>query len=374
VSLRVALLSFSALAAVVGSAACASSTEPAANKAAPEGVDGGAAPSQLADGCPVNSGFPGDSRCLPPPAADEGFQLKYGPADYTHPADVAPFVLGPNEEINDCFYEKTSNTTDRYISGFEFSMRQGSHHIIMNVNSTAHADGFATCEANDMSPGVLGASETPLVNETTDPAPENAGIAVHVPANSQAAINFHVINTTASPILREAWLNYLYIDPSEVKGIRGNVFLVGGLSYQILPGTKKTYQYSCSPQRPVRVLSLAAHMHASTTRLSAWKVTGGQASMVLEDYDWANPTGFFYDSVHKNPLPNITTKTPGASTGQITVQPGDTLQWECAVENNTDVTLTFRNEVYTGDMCILGGTEVPADDPMNPYDFSCQLN
>ena len=38
------------------------------------------------------------------------------------------------------------------------------------------------------------------------------------------------------------------------------------------------------------------------------------------------------------------------------------------------VQLTLRNEVYTGEMCIVGGTMVPADDPMNPYDFTCAPN
>lgn len=312
--------------------------------------------------------------CLAPPAATDGFQLHFGPDSYDDPAKIQPYLLGPNSEINDCYYEKTSNTTDRYFSGYAFNMRPGSHHIITNVNTVAQPDGFATCQANDQSPGLLGASETPSVDQMTDPAPENQGLAVRIPANSQAVINFHNINTGAAPALREAWLNYYYIDPSQVKGIRGNVFLVGGLGYQIPPGTKQTFQYSCCPSRPVRILSLAAHMHAATSRLTMWKVSNGQASMVYESYDWANPVAYFYDSVHKNTMPQRDVQVPGATTGPMTLQPGESIQWECAVENKTDVTLTFRNEVYTGEMRIVGGTMVPADDPMNPYDFTCALN
>jgi hypothetical protein len=373
--IRLAILSFPALAIAASAVACSSSSETTGSKATASTADSDAGPpSQLANGCPVNSGYIGDSMCLPAPTPDQGFQLHYGPKDYTNPADAQDFILAPNSEINDCYYLKTSNTTDQYVSGYQFNMRPGSHHIIMNVNSMAQADGFATCQANDQTPGLLGASETPEVNELTDPAPENQGLAVKIPANSQAVVNFHVINTTAKPLLREAWLNYFYIDPSEVKGIRGNVFLVGGLSFQITPGTNTTYQYSCSPNRPVRILSLAAHMHAHTTRLTMWKVTAGQANMVYESYDWANPVAFFYDSVHKNTMPNRTAQIPGATTGPMTLQPGDSIQWECAVDNTSDVTLTFRNEVYTGEMCIVGGTMVPADDPMNPYDFTCALN
>jgi hypothetical protein len=335
-----------------------------------------AAPSTLANGCPKNSGYAADDMCLPPPASTDGFQLHYGPDNYADPAKVAPFVLGPGMETNDCYYEKTGNDVDRYVSGFQFYMRPGSHHIIMNVNPAVHADGFDVCQANDQTPGLLGASETPKVEELpgTDPAPENQGLAVKIPAHSQAVVNFHVINTTNKPVLREAWLNYFYVDQAQVTGIRGNVFLAGGLGFQITPGTKQTYQYACSPQYPTRIISLAAHMHAHTTRLSMWKVTAGQPTLIYESYDWANPIAYPYDTVHKNPTPNRATQVPGATSGTLVLQPTDTLQWECEVDNTSNVTLTFRNEVYTGEMCIAAGTMVRADEPLTPYDFTCGLN
>lgn len=373
---RLACLSVSALAAASWVAGCSSSsgaTSPGSTTDTP-GASTEAKPSTLPDGCPANSGYVGDEMCLAAPAADKGFQLHYGPSDYEDPANEAPYILQPNEETNDCYYETTTNATDQYVSGYEFYMRPGSHHIIMNVNAMAQPAGFATCQANDQTPGLLGASQTPMVDATQDPAPENQGLAVHVPANSQAVVNFHVINTTAKPILREAWLNYFYIDASQVKGIRGNVFLAGGIGAQITPGTVQTYQYSCSPTRPVRILNLASHMHAYATRETMWKVSGGTPSLVYEGYDWANPVAFSYDTVHTNPLPDRANKTAGASTGTLKLNPGDTLQWECAVDNTSDVTLTFRNEVYTGQMCVVGGVMVPDDDPMNPYDFTCALN
>ncbi len=328
-------------------------------------------PGKLSDGCPTNSGFPGDDMCLAAPAPDKGFQLHYGPIDYADPANVAPFELAPNAETVDCEYMKTPNAEDVYVSGYQFSMRHGSHHLLVNVNPTAQADGLATCQTNDMTPGLLGGSQTPTVEELKDPAPENQGLAVHLPANSQAVINFHVINTGSKPIAREAWLNYLYIGASQVKGIRGNVFLTGGLGYYITPGTSQVYTYSCSPDRPVRVLSLAAHMHAHATRLSVWKVSANQPSLVYEGFDWAEPVSLNYDSVHTNAPSNRTTRTAGGSSGSLVIQPADALLGECAVDNTSDQVLTFRNEVYTGEMCVLAGIEVPADNPMQPYDFEC---
>jgi hypothetical protein len=374
---RFACLSVSALTAASWVAGCSSSSGAAPGSASAVKTTGdmdAAVPSTNADGCPVNSGYPGDELCLPPPPPDQGFQLHYGTTDYASATARAPFELAPNNETVDCYYLKTPNTTDVYVGGYQFAMRPGSHHLNAVVNAAAQPDGFATCQANDQSPGLLGGTETPTVDERSDPAPENAGLAVKLPADSQAVMNFHVINTSAQPIMREAWLNYYYMNAADVKGYRGNVFLVGGVGFQITPGTHKTYTYSCSPDRPTRILSLAAHMHVHASRMSAWKVTGGQASLVYETYNWDQPTNVRYDSVHTNTMPNRAMQIPGGSTGQMILQPTDTLQWECEVDNTSDITLTFRNEVYTGEMCIMTGEMVPADDPMTPNDFTCTLN
>jgi hypothetical protein len=182
---RLAFVSFPALALAASAAACSSSPEATGAAKAPATtstkttVDAGveaAGPSTLASGCPANSGYIGDDMCLAAPSSTDGFQLHYGvPGEYTDPTAEAPFVLQPGGEINDCYYETTANTTDQYIGGFDFQMRPGSHHIIMNVNPTAQADGFATCGANDLTPGLLYSSETPTYDLRTDPAPENQG-------------------------------------------------------------------------------------------------------------------------------------------------------------------------------------------------------
>jgi hypothetical protein len=361
---------FSAFALLLGATGgCGASNTP---NATANSADGGAAAAGA--GCPT-TGYVGDQMCLLAPASDKGFQLHYGPSTYASATDLSPYLLNPGEESIDCYYEKTPNAKDLYVSGYQLYMRPGSHHLNIDVNSVAQPDGFHLCQANDNSPGLLGGSETPKVDEIKDPAPENQGLAVFVPANSQAVVNFHVINATSSPILREAWLNYLYIDPSQVKGIRGNLFLTGGLGFRIDPGTQATYTYSCSPDRPVRILSIAAHMHVHATRMSAWHVdAAGQPTLVYENFDWGTPLEARYDSVHTNTPSNRATHTPGATSGQLIVQPNETIQWECDVNNTSSNVLTFRNEVKTGEMCILTGVMVPADNPMNPYDFTCTRN
>src|SRR6185437_1808199 len=113
--------------------------------------------------------YVGDSACIAAPPPAMGFQLHYGPDSYTNASVMSPFVLKPNEETVDCLYVKTPNDTDVYVSGYEFSMRPGSHHLNIDVNQAAAPDGFGTCQANDNSPGLLGGTETPKVDEINDP-------------------------------------------------------------------------------------------------------------------------------------------------------------------------------------------------------------
>ncbi len=378
---RAAHLCVPALALASWLSACSASS-PSGETAASDGggkgtVDAGteaAAPSTLANGCPQNSGYVGDDACLAPPASTDGFQLHYGATNYADHAGVMPYVLDPSQELVDCYYLKTPNTSDVYVGGYQFSMRPGSHHLNIIVNQQAQADGFATCGANDNSPGLLLGTETPKVNELTDPAPENAGMATKLPANSQAVINFHVINTTTKPVAREAWLNYMYMDPSKVTQLRGNLFLTGGLAFNIAPGTHQNYTYSCSPDRPVRIVSMAAHMHVHSTRMTAWKVSGGVPSKIYETFDWSAPTEILLDSVHNNPQPDPATQTGGGVSGLLTLQPSESLQWECEINNTGNDTLQFRNEVFTGEMCIMTGLVVPTDNPLDQYDFTCLRN
>jgi hypothetical protein len=42
--------------------------------------------------------------------------------------------------------------------------------------------------------------------------------------------------------------------------------------------------------------------------------------------------------------------------GRLDIQTGDTLEWECEIENTTKDTLHFANQLNTAEMCNLFGT------------------
>lgn len=338
-------------------------------------ADGEPKTAQAAEACVTNSGYAGDAACLAAPSAEKGFQLHYGPRDHDDPSEVAKYVLDPGQEIVDCYATKTANTTDVFSIGYQFHMRPGSHHLIAQTQQAPIPDGFLPCGSVAVSPGGLGGTQKQEDDYLTDPASENEGLAIKIAQKTQAILNFHVINTTDAPMLTEAWLNYFYAQPSEVRGLRGAVFLVGGLGYRIDPGTKHTYQYSCSPNQPSRILSLAAHMHTHATRMTAWKISGSTRTKVLEAFNWEEPGTVYFDSVHQNPASDAASKQTGADySGDLRVDPGEQIQWECEIENTSTGVLTFRNEVVTGEMCVVTGAQTNADDPNVASDFTCVRN
>jgi hypothetical protein len=333
--------------------------------------DGGVTP----ETCPQNTGYPGDANCIAAPAAGKGFQLHYGPADHDDPVDVAKYLVQPGEEAVNCYALKTGNDTDVYSTGYQFHMRPGSHHLIAETQDKHVPTGPLSCGAVVVSPGGLGGTQLQIDDSAKEVAPENEGLAIKIAANTQAVLNFHVVNSTDAPLLSEAWLNYDYADESTVTGMRGAVFLVGGLGFRIDPGTKKTYQYSCSPTKPSRILQLAAHMHVHASRMTAWKVSGGVRTKILESFNWEEPGTVYFDSAHQNPTSDATAKRTGADvSGDLTVDPTESIQWECEVENTSNAVLAFRNEVVTGEMCVVTGAQVRADDPTKSSDFACVRN
>jgi len=324
------------------------------------------------DGCPVNSGFAGDDHCILAPP--EGIQLHYGPSDYDNPDEVAQFILGPGEEVNECFFLKLPNETDLQYQRSELRFREGTHHIIVRaLEDRTEADGFQNCEgaATSLATDVIGG--TGSGNEYVFP-PADAGydgLYGVIKPGTQGMLNGHYINTTEEPILQEFWLNY---EPATNPVTRfDGINLYGGLSYYIEPGVHQTYTYNCATDRDIRILSLNAHIHAHSERLSAWKVAAdGTRTLLIEEFSWEEPQDFRFDTVTMNPTPDRDLRISGAASGEVFLMAGESIEWECDINNTSDGVLKFRNEVNTGEMCIVGGMQHALDG--NTATFMCSRN
>jgi hypothetical protein len=315
----------------------------------------------------------GDTQCIQPPAADQGFQFHYGPTNYNDPVEVAKYTLQPGGEVTDCVYVKTPNDTDVYFNTYHARMRPGSHHMLLYIQNTQMPDtgtnGPSDCNQGPDSRNLFGAQTQNLdVVGNADGAPENNGIAVKIPAHQQAVMQLHFINAGTQPILREAWANLLYTPESEVTQLADPIFFLAGVGMDVKKGQSVvisgTAKVPATAGPDFRLMSATPHYHTHTTRFTVWATISGQKQVILDNFPTMHvlpePQLTYFDSVAKNAPPNESARLDGASSGILRMKPGDQIDWECDITND-DIPqgITFQNAVYTGEMCNLFGIYGP---------------
>ena len=309
-----------------------------------------------------DSGFPGDDYCILPPPPELGQQFGVHPRSYA-PEDTAGFMLAAGEETNQNYFIKASNAQERHFLRSNVRMRTGSHHLITTGGSTGVDDGW---EGDKKSAGIgilapgfettLPSAQRP--NQDTPPGPEvppeNRGVAFKLSANQQIQFNLHHFNSTDAPILREAWINVWYVDAAEVEHVLQPLALIGALAdVEVPPGEMRKLVYGCSFE-DARMMALTGHRHASTDRFGIWLEQDGQSTPLYESFSYNDMPTYDYDSLSKNPQLDVARKIDGAYSGPVQVK-GGTLKWTCEIHNRGMQTLTFSNELYNGEMCIVFG-------------------
>ena len=361
-----ALAGSAAPAATAGSAAVAPT---ATAGAAGTGAPGTAAPGtgmQNADPrgkCTLNSGYPSDESCILPPSAEEGMQIHVGPSDYKNTAEVAKYLLQPGQEVSECWTFHTPNEKDVYYQTYELSGRAGTHHIINTMYRSEMQDGgFGVCADPGIGTNANILDNLPGASKAYMPrghvAPENESIGRKIPANTPAQADMHYFNFTEKPIIREFWMNIFFVDAAKVTKQADQIRAMGGLGWTIPAHSEMTYKYSAPIMGSGRILSLLGHYHAHGKRFTAFLQRSGSTTpeKVFEMYDYLDPAAFEYDSVSQNPT--FSENAAGALSGMLEVKAGDTLMWECHIVNDSDVALTYKNEVKTGEMCNLWGSSL----------------
>ncbi|HMJ12953.1 MAG TPA: hypothetical protein VK524_16135 [Polyangiaceae bacterium] len=324
--------------------------------------------------------YKGDCLKLEQIDPSEGFQLHFGPKNYDDKAEVAKFVLKPGEETNTCMYMTSPNEELVYFYDYDSTVRPGTHHMIIfstqdREKASNKPDGFLEeCAAV---PGaewafMVGAqngidpkgARISVPEEGKPLAQENIGMAMMLPPKTRLSYSVHFVNQGKEDILQESWANFKYKRPEEVTQPAATLWWIGGLGMNVPPRTKQIIEGECenTETTPRRLVTLTGHVHANTTRFSAYKIPKANPSerqLVYEVFDWAHADLFYYDSVNTNPTPDRTRRVPGALTGDLTLAPGDKILWECEVDNKLDKNLTFGNEAYTAEMCNVFGVSAP---------------
>jgi hypothetical protein len=338
----------------------------------------------------------GDEYCLAPP--EHGYQLHVGPADYSDPSEVAKYVLPPGgitesdprskilgfgqPDVNWCYNVKAPNEEPFYSNQYYSHMRPGSHHQIIFALGGPVPDSTGVDDCSTRDQAVIGgatflAGATRAVQDAAmfGGAPEDARIASETPAHQQVSINLHFVNITDKPKMMEIWVNMIAIDypVSEIQNRIKAMEWYGGVGMDIPPGTHTTIEGasdgSCQPPEDLRILGVTGHVHASTTRFAMYVQRAGESTktQIFEDYDWAEPTVFRFNSTTTNTAPDPLAKTPGSNiSGQLMAHVGDKYSWECEIINKRQVNLTFSDRAYDGEMCNVFGM-FASTNPAGPW-------
>jgi hypothetical protein len=288
-------------------------------------------------------------------------QLHYGPKDYNNQAEVDRYLLGPGQERTDCVFVTTTNDREVFFRGYHARMRPGSHHMLLYLQDTVRPDsaGPEGCRQGLDTRNIFGAQTLVMDVDNVVDGPENDGLAIKLGPNLQGVVQMHFINTGDEPMLREGWANLVYVDPSTVKQLGDPIFFLGGLGMNVAPGSTQVIKGTAVAPADVRLLLATGHYHAHTTRFSAWKTIDGQRELLMEDFDWHEPSLLNFDSMTQNRAPDPVGKKAGGFSGIVALKQGEVIDWECEVVNDGDVPLTFGNEVYTAEMCNIFGLYAP---------------
>lgn len=328
--------------------------------------------SDLEDVCGLDTGFPGDEFCLLPPDSEEGFQLHLGPTDYDDQQQIDNFSLAPGEEMTRCVWERTPNDTLATYYKRKIHMRPVSHHVFLfSVPESALPSGVEVgsgqwnrCGDFSAFNGAIGGAEVPRVEYPQGGIypPEMEGAYKVLASNALIRMEMHAVNTTDQAVLRELWVNVFYLPREDATKLIQDVYQLGGLNVMTPPGVNETMTVTQTINGPSTVLNLYGHMHGHGVRFSAWRIRDGESLLILEDYDWFDPIVIRYDSITENSPPDRDNQIPGGYSGVLEFEEGDQLQWQCEVHNDSDVTLTFRNEAFRGEMCNIFGEYMTPED------------
>ena len=333
--------------AMAGSAAPMPTTPPPTNTTPPPTTNEPPMPGAglAMDECGLDTMYPGDEFCINAPSADKGFQMHLGPSNYDNPE--RQYLMQPGTEITEQVPFTASNTTDVFYYWRQYRMRPGSHHLIIN-NGARRLGGSSNSAKDNPELGII--------------APENEHIGMPLPAHAQLSNSLHYFNFTDMPSLKEAWVNFWYRDPSVVTEPTREIFSMLGMG--IAPGQHVVRHGACAISSPGRLLTIYGHVHAHNERFSVYRTRGGNKMLIHDAFDWEHPGISEYSSTVMNPPLNSSAHTDGGYSGIVDLMPGDMVEFDCQILNDTNSIFLGANEAENDEMCILVGDSIGTNIPV----------
>ena len=261
---------------------------------------------------------------------------------------IPPFDIPANTEREIFVYKELNNEAPVYVSGFEISMKSGSHHFILyNFPQSFSPDNYpAENDLRDVyqSSGDLNSSTLyhmqfhQFVAGTQVPKVRYnypAGVALKIPANSGFDLNSHYANKKDEAVTGEVYANVYTTDESEVEHV-AEILNLNNRNFFLPRGevTTITKEYTFSEDR--YIFQLWSHAHEHNTSFKVF-VVGGERNgeLIYISNDWEHP-------------PILQMDPP------LELKAGESLRLEATYDNWEDRNLSFGLR-STDEMMILFG-------------------
>ncbi|MFT4834330.1 MAG: hypothetical protein ACJAVY_002514 [Marinoscillum sp.] len=215
---------------------------------------------------------------------------------------ISPFEIPANTERELFIYEPLNNPEPIYISGFEISMKSGSHHFILynfpNSFNTASLPNEGVIRDVYNANGDINGSTLfhmqyhQFVAGTQVPKLRYnypAGVALQVPANTGFDLNSHYANKKDVAVTGEVYANVYTTEASEVEHV-AKILNLNNDNFFLPAGKVTTITKSYTFQEDRHIFQLWSHAHSHNTSFKVFKVATGQDDeLVYFSNDWEHP-------------------------------------------------------------------------------------
>ncbi len=261
---------------------------------------------------------------------------------------IPPFDIPANTERELFIYKELNNPEPVYISGFEISMKSGSHHFLLYnfpdafplanyPNEGIIRDVYKT--NGDLNSSTLfhmqhhqfvAGTQVPKVRYNYP-----AGVALRIPANSGFDLNSHYANKKDEMVTGEVYANIYTTEEADVQHV-AKILNLNNDNFLLPPGEVTTVTKSYVFEEDRYIFQLWSHAHEHNTSFKVY-VDGGERNgeLIYFSNDWEHP-------------PILQLDPP------LELKAGEALRLEAVYDNYEDEALFFGLR-STDEMMILFG-------------------
>jgi hypothetical protein len=264
--------------------------------------------------------------------------------------------IGSGEEITECYYFHTPNTTALPITAWESHMTPGSHHMIMFWGSESQpADGTVNqdCGVGEGSiasgiPVWVYASQMPdetLQIPTDDGTGTGTPLAQPVPPNQPAVFQMHYLNESDDVLTVHVQIE-AYALPPTTKYTETDAYITYNANISIPPeavGVVATD--TCTTPTGAKFWTMSTHSHKQSVETD---VKDNSGNMIFQSTDWQHPGATDWNPPSFYEFPN------------------NSLTVDCTYNNNdpsdpnSTTTIHDGPSAQTNEMCMATGYFFPA--------------